>query len=249
MQFSFKATVCVVAMYLGVATSVQAADQTLRIGTEPTFAPFEFTDSKNRVMGYDIDIINAIAKEEGLTVEIVSMPFDGLIPALMTSQIDAAIAGITITEERAKKVSFSEPYYNSGLSAVILKENQEQFKKLADLKTSRICGQIGNVGVDYAKELSGNVAAFNTHPEAFMELKAKGCSAVITDRPVNQYFLAQQKDDSYVEIPELADAAQFGIAVKKSNDELLKKIDDGLQKIRDKGIFKEIHMKWFNSAE
>lgn len=237
------------AVSLSMTASVQAADQVLRIGTEPTFAPFEFTDNQNNVKGYDVDIINAIAKEEGLKIEIVSMPFDGLIPAMMTSQIDGAIAGITITEERAKKVDFSAPYYNSGLSAVILKENQDKFKKLDDLKSSRLCGQIGNVGVDFAKALSGNVAAFNTHPEAFMELKAKGCAAVVTDRPVNEFFLAQQRDDTYVEIPEVAEAAQFGIAVKKGNTELLNRINDGLQKIRDNGTFKEIHMKWFNSAE
>lgn len=227
-----------------------AAEQTLKVGTEPTFPPFEYIDDqdKSNVIGFDIDIINAIAKAEGFKVEIVKMPFDGLIPALLTSQLDAAIAGMTITEEREKKVDFTAPYYDSGLSAVILKENAEKFKKLADLKNSRICGQIGNTGIDFAKKLSGNVAAFNTNPEAFLELRAKGCDAVITDKPVNEFFLRLQKEGLYAEIPEFAEVAQFGIAVKKGNDEVLKALNEGFDKLRKSGEYDKIYSKWFHSG-
>ncbi len=233
---------------LGFSAGSQAAGKTIRVGTEPTFAPFEFLDKKAEPVGYDIDIINAIGKAEGAEVVIVKMPFDGLIPAMLTSQIDAAIAGMTITDERKKKVDFSEPYYDSGLSAVILTENKDKFKKLDDLKNSTICGQIGNTGIDYAKKLSGKVTAFNTHPEAFMELKNHGCDAVVTDKPVNEYFLAQQDGDTYTELNDFAEAAQFGIAVKKGSDTLAL-INDGLKKIREDGTLAKIHAKWFKGAE
>jgi glutamine transport system substrate-binding protein len=238
----------VLAASVGFCAQSQAAGKTIKVGTEPTFAPFEFLDKNASPVGYDIDIINAIGKAEGVEVTIVKMPFDGLIPAMITSQIDAAISGITITDERKKKVDFSDPYYDSGLSAVILTENKDKFKKLSDLKSSKICGQIGNTGVDYAKKLSGKVTAFNTHPEAYMELKNHGCDAVMTDKPVNEYFLSKQQGSTYTEINDYAEAAQFGIAVKKGSD-VLALVNDGLKKIKADGTFDKIHAKWFKSAE
>lgn len=82
-----------------------------------------------------------------------------------------------------------------------------------------------------------------------MELKAKGCEAVVNDRPVNLYFLATKKDDSYVEIPELVSGENYGIITNKKNTELLQKLNSGLKKIRENGTFQKIHQKWFNVAE
>ncbi len=226
------------------------AQKVLRVGTEATFAPFEFVEAgSDSPTGYDMDIIRAIGEVEGYKVEIINMPFDGLIPAMLTSQIDAAIAGITITPERSKKVDFSAPYYNSGLSAVILSSNASKYQKISDLKSVRLCVQIGTTSAKSAEKISGKVGAFNTVPEAFMELKSKGCEAVINDRPVNLYFLSQMNSNDYVEIPELLDGEQYGIAVTKGNEEALKVINDGLQKIRDNGTFSKIHQKWFKVAQ
>lgn len=242
-------TVAVTALAFSFSAAASAAEQTLRVGTEPTFAPFEFVDEKTNITGYDIDIINAIGEAEKVKFEIVSMPFDGLIPALLTGQLDVIIAGMTITPERKKRVAFSEPYYDSGLSAVILTENVTKYRKIANLSHSRICAQIGNTGSVYAQKLSGDVVNFNTHPEAYMELKAKGCEAVITDRPVNQYFLTQTKDDIFIEIRDVVEAAQFGIATAKDNEKTLELLNHGLQKIRKNGTFAKIHQKWFGTEE
>ena len=246
-KFASAAAVCACAVFfMGTAS----AEQVLRVGTEATFAPFEFMEQgSDEPTGYDIDIIKAIGAAEGFKVEVVNMPFDGLIPAMLTSQIDAAIAGITITPERAKKVNFSDPYYNSGLSAVILASNTDKYKKISDLSSSRICVQIGTTGAKNAQRISGKVGAFNTVPEAFMELKAKGCEAVMNDRPVNLYFLSKMHSDEYVEIPEILDGEQYGIAVGKNNPEVLEAINSGFKKIRENGTFAEIHKKWFKVAE
>lgn len=231
------------------ATQSQAGDKVLKVGCEPTFPPFEFLDDNAQPIGYDIDIIKAIGEAEGVEIEVVTMPFDGLIPALITAQLDASISGITITEERAKKVDFTEPYYDSGLSAVILSENKEKFKKISDLSKSRICSQIGTTGAAHAQKISGNVASFNTNPEAFMELRAKGCDAVLLDKPVNGYFLSKSKAGEYFEIPEILDAEQYGIAVKKGNKEVSQILNSGLEKIHKNGKFDEIYNKWFSAKE
>ena len=234
---------------LMILTSAQAAE-VVRVGTEATFAPFEFVEvGSTEPVGYDIDIIKAIAQAAGFEIEIVNMGFDGLIPALMSSQIDAAIAGMTITPERQKTVSFSEPYYNSGLSTIIRKEDRDKYVSTADLMSQRICTQVGTTSAKSAEAISGNVGAYNLVPEAFMELRAKGCEAVMNDRPVNLYFLSQMNSDEFVELDEILEGEQYGIAVYKSNTALLDKINSGLRLIHDNGTFAEIHKKWFKVAE
>jgi len=236
------------AMTLCTALSVANA-QTVKIGTEATFAPFEFTNDKSEIIGFDIDIIKAIAQEEGFEVEIVNMPFDALVPSVLTAQLEGAIAGVTITEERAQRVDFSDPYYKSGISAVIRKEDSEKYPSFDSLKKSRLCAQIGTTGANAAQKISGNVGTYNTVPEAIMELKTKGCEAVLNDRPVNLYFLRTKNDNSVVEIKELLNGEDYGIMISKKHPELLKQVNDGLAKIRKNGKFAEIHKKWFNVEE
>ena len=113
---------------LTLCTSMSFANaETLKFGTEATFAPFEFTDDKANIIGYDVDIIKAIGEAEGFDVQVVNMPFDSLIPSVLTAQLDGAIAGISITEERAKQVSFSDPYYKSGISAIVRKADAKKY--------------------------------------------------------------------------------------------------------------------------
>ena len=235
---------------LSLCSTISFANaETLKIGTEATFAPFEFTDDKSNIIGYDVDIIKAIGEAEGLDIKIVNMPFDALIPGVLTTQLDGAIAGITITEDRAKMVNFSEPYYKSGISAIIRPADKDKYTSFESLKKSRLCAQIGTTGANAAQEVSGNVGTYNTVPEAFMELKSKGCEAVLNDRPVNAYFLQTKKDTTYMEINELLNGENYGIIVSKNQPEILQKINDGLQKIRANGKFAEINKKWFNTAE
>ena len=115
----------------------------LRVGTEPAFAPFEFPkEGSKELTGFDIELIQAIGKQMGTKVEIAGMGFDALIPALNAGNIDAAIAGMTITEERKKAVTFSDPYYTSGLIVMVKKDNTA-VKSVDDLKGKRIAAQIG----------------------------------------------------------------------------------------------------------
>ncbi len=223
--------------------------KTLKIGTEATFAPFEFTNDKLEIIGFDIDIIKAIGEAEGFDVEIVNMPFDSLITSVLTFQLDGAISGISITEDRAKQVSFSDSYYKSGIGAVIRKEDDSKYTSFASLKNARLCAQIGTTGATVAHSISGNVGNYNTLSEAFMELKAKGCEAVLNDNPVNLYFLRTKNDDSFVEMKGQLNGEDYGIMIPKKKPELLKMINHGLDTIRKNGKLSEIHKKWFNVEE
>ena len=167
-------------------------EKVLRVGTEPTFAPFEFQKEGSKSYdGFDMDLARAIGKQMGYKVEIVSMGFDALIPALNSGNIDVVAAGMSINEERQKAVTFSEPYYTSGLIVMVNKDNNE-VKSVKDLAGKRIACQIGTTGEKNARNVANaKVTAFNTNDEAVMELKNKGVDAIINDSPVVGYYLAQ----------------------------------------------------------
>ncbi len=235
-----------------LACSAAADAAVYKVGTHPTFAPFEFVDAEGTPTGFDVDLIGAVLKSQGDEVEIVSMPFDGLIPALLTGQIDAIISGMTITEERMKRVDFSTGYYNSTLSAVIRSADTATFTDSEALKGQKICAQIGTTGSAFAEKLSpGQVVNMNTEPDALLELKNGGCAALINDRPVNLYYIKQAGDGSFAEMTDAALTSNpdlYGIAVKKDNAELLQKINQGLVDIKDSGELGAIHEKWFGVA-
>lgn len=138
--FAAAASALAIAAFAGNAM----ARDTLRVGTEPTFAPFEFLDTKTQEFsGFDIDLIKAVADKAGYDIKVMNMGFDALIPALSAGTIDVIASGISITEERQKKVDFTSPYYQSGLSYLVRKADAEKIKTFADLKGKTLAVQIG----------------------------------------------------------------------------------------------------------
>lgn len=246
MSFKFGLKTLAAAVALTCMSASMAQAEVLRVGTEATYAPFEFSGPDGKLTGFDVELIEAIGKEMGYEVQISNMPFDGLIPALNTAQIDVIAAAMSITPERAKRVAFSNPYYTSGLSILIREADKDKYKKSSDLKGQKLCVQIGSTGAINAESISpGHVKAFNTQPETFLELKNGGCAAVVNDRPINLYFLSRSAASGIVEMPEILTAEKYGIAVAKNNEKLLKVINDGLERIRANGEYAKIYKKWF----
>lgn len=224
--FAAAASALAIAAFAGNAM----ARDTLRVGTEPTFAPFEFLDTKTQEFsGFDIDLIKAVADKAGYDVKVMNMGFDALIPALSAGTIDVIASGISITEERQKKVDFTSPYYQSGLSYLVRKADAEKIKTFADLKGKTLAVQIG------------------TTSEAFMDLNVKNADAVVLDRPVLAYFLkTKPRVAKNLQLStEIADAEHFGFAVKKGNAELLQKLNAALEELKKSGEFAKIEDKWF----
>lgn len=245
-----KHTLCALAVLLSTTAFSLAQAQTIKVGTHPTFAPFEFVDKEGKAIGFDIDLINEIAKANGDQIVFESMPFDGLIPSLITGNIDVIISGMTITEARQKRVDFSDGYYNSNLSILIKKDKEDVYTSAEALKGKVICTQIGTTGHEFAKTLTKEVKALNNEPDAIMELKNGGCEAVINDRPVNLYYLKASKSNDLIDFvdPKFeANVDSFGIAIRKGNQELVDRINAGLQKITTNGVLDDLHIKWFGT--
>lgn len=230
----------------GSQKSAAPAQKVLKVGSDTAFAPFEFQDEKSKeYVGFDIDIVKAIGKQMGYEVQIMSMGFDGLIPALEAGNIDMIASGMTITEERAKKVNFSKPYYKSGLT-VVVKSDNNTIKSFKDLEGKNIAAQIGTTGASESKKIkNAKVREFNTAPEAFMELKAGGVDAVINDKPVNDYYIAQAGSKDAKVVGEPLTAEDYGLATSKKNAELNEKVNKALDELKKNGEYEKIYVKWF----
>ena len=231
------------------APAVQAP-KVLKVGTEPTFAPFEFQKEGSKEFdGFDMDLIRAIGKQLNMKVEILNMGFDALIPAINAGNIDVAIAGMSITPDRQKAVDMSDPYYVSGLVVVVGKDNAA-VKSVNDLNDKGIAVQIGTTGAERAAKVPGaKVKNFNTNAEVFLELKNKGVEAVIIDKPVAEYFLATGGGKDYAKIVgDTMEAESYGISLKK-NSPLTTDINKALLDLKKNGEYDKLYTKWFGAVK
>ncbi len=170
------------------ARSYGCRHETLRVGSETVYPPFEFLDSNSgKYVGFDIDLIDEVAKRAGFEPQILSMGLDGLIPALMSGSIDVAVFALTITlEERAAKVDFTKPCYESGLS-IMARKDDASIKGVKDLENKVLCAEIGSSGSVFMSKIKGaKIRTFNSAGEAFLELNNKGREAIVNDKPVNE---------------------------------------------------------------
>ncbi|WP_410508832.1 basic amino acid ABC transporter substrate-binding protein [Methanosarcina hadiensis] len=213
------------------------------VGTEAQFPPFEIVDSKGNVVGFDVDLLNAIAEDQGFKVQYLDQDFAGLIPALQTGNIDIIASGMTITEEREGEVDFSEPYITAGL-ALAVPINNEEIQSVDDLKGKTVAVQTGSTGFMKAEELkeAGVIAKIKDFPhvnEAIEELKIGGADAMINDLPVTEAFIAAQPGVIKI-VGEPLNSESYGFAVRTGNTELLQKINAGLENVKASGEYDEL---------
>jgi glutamine transport system substrate-binding protein len=225
----------------GKSVSTSSGD-VYKIGVDTTYPPFEFKEG-NVYKGIDIDLMNAIAKNQGIKIQLSPMDFGGIIPAMQANQLDVAIAGMSITEERKKVVDFSTPYFNAGLTVVVKKDNSA-IKSAADLKGKTVAVKKGTTGAkyaqDHASELNIKVVQFNDSPAMFQEVANGNADALIEDYPVISYAIAK-KDLGLKIVGDRLNGDQYGIAVLKGqNKDLLKKINKGLAELKKDGTYDKI---------
>lgn len=223
-----------------------AADEqkTLVVSMEPTFPPFEFTDN-GKYVGFDIDLANAIGEKTGMQVEVKSLGFDALIPALRSGQIDMIASGMDATPERQKQVSFTEPYFQDGYSVVVRKDN-DTIHGFDDLKGRTVGTQVGTKGVDLGTEAGATVKQYDANSQGWMELQSNTCDAVIINTSVALYYLKEggDKDLKIVGDSKKTDAG-IAMAVGKDNTKLLEKVNKALADLKADGTYAKLYKKWF----
>ena len=217
------------------------------IATDATYAPFEY-EKDGKYTGIDIDLLASVAKLEGFEYELKPMDFKGIIPALQANQIDGAIAGMGITDERKNVLDMSNGYFESGLSAVAKKDN-DKIKSEADFKGKIFAVKKGTLGAKFAEDnkdkLGITIKYFNDTPSMMLEVKNANADITFEDYPVIAYMISVDPNSNLKIVGEKMLKQDYGFAVKKgSNKELLDAFNNGIKKLKDNGEYDKIIGKY-----
>ncbi|MEM6159892.1 glutamine ABC transporter substrate-binding protein GlnH [Erwinia sp. P6884] len=235
------------ALTLAFAVSATAAEKKLVVATDTAFVPFEFKQD-GKYVGFDVELWAAIAKELKLDYTLKPMDFSGIIPALQTRNVDVALAGITITDERKNAIDFSDGYYKSGLQ-VMVRANNDEIKSIDDLDGKVVAVKSGTGSVNYAKEhiKSKNLRQFPNIDNAYMELGTNRADAVLHDTPNILYFINTAGKGQFKAVGDSLEAQQYGIAFPKGSNELREKVNGALKTLRENGTYNTLYKKWFGT--
>ena len=225
------------------------SDKVLTVGTDTNYVPFEFLDPETgEYVGFDMDLIDAIAKEIGFEYELKPMDYAGITPALQTGNLDIAIAGITITPERAETVDLSDPYYDAGTAIMVREDSDIQTKE--DLKGKVVATKTGTSSYDYVKEMDEikEVVPFPNIDQAYMELQKGTADAVVFDLPSLIYYVKTNPQAGMRVLDDLLEGQTFGIALPKGSP-LTNEVNMALAKLKEDGTYDEIFNKWFGGVD
>lgn len=235
------------------------SDQPLKVATAPPFPPFEVKEEKDekeekeekddesQLVGFDIDLINAISQQTGRKIEIQTMPFGEIIPALQAAKVDVAISGIPITQERSQLVDFSRPYLDAGLVIAVRADTQNIVSE-DDLKGKKLAVELGTAGAEKAIEIMGSkIATFSSPEEVLEALTAGQVDAIIHSRPVLLAAIATQDQSNIRLVDPPLTTSFYGIALPQ-NSPNTRVIDRALDELIDSGTYTEIYQKWFSSS-
>lgn len=216
------------------------------VATDTAFPPFEFTDANQDFVGIDVELLDAIAKDQGFEYELNSLGFDAALAAVQSGQADGVIAGASITDERKEIFDFSDPYYEADVTMAVAPGSD--IKTFEDLKDKNVAVKTGTNGADYAKsiatDLNLTLTEFKDSPTMYQDVITGNTVACFEDYPVMAYNVQQ---GAQLEIPEgaLAAGSEYGFAVAKGkNAELIEMFNTGLANIKENGTYQEIIDKY-----
>ena len=244
-----KIIALIAALVMVLSFTAALADDTIIVATNPEYPPFEYVEG-DEIVGYDIDMWDAIAKKAGLEYVLEPMDFDAVISAVAANPNTIGLSGISITDERKLTVDFSDGYINAGLVVVVKADSG--YETADQLKGKLIGVQLGTTSDFAAEEITGmeNVAQYKTFLNAIMDLQGNKIDAVIIDKPVGQAILASLNDPSLVIVDMGLQADWYGIELNKAaNPELKEKINTALAELEQEGFFDTLALKYFGGGE
>jgi polar amino acid transport system substrate-binding protein len=240
----------VFAAALSVGLCAQAtAQQTVRVGSTPTGIPFTFLDTQsNKIQGIMVDIAEAVGKDSGFTVQVEPMQFSALIGSLTSNRIDMIAAAMYITEARKQVIDFSGPIYSYGDGLFVPKSDTKEYKDLNELKGLPVGVQVGTAFVEPLQKsgLFPDVKLYDTIPDILRDVNAGRIKAGFADYPIIAYNLQQGRfpEVRLVKGYQPMVVGSVGIGVRKTDGELLKKVNASLDKLKADGTVKKILAKW-----
>ncbi|KWZ39863.1 glutamine ABC transporter substrate-binding protein [Burkholderia savannae] len=214
----------------------------LQVATDATFPPMEFIANGQRT-GFDVDIMNALAKTMGKRVQWTDIDFKGLVPGLIAHRFDVAISGIYITPERRQVVDFTQPYFAGGLVALVKVESP--IKTLADLDGKKVSVQVGTKSVNFLRDNYPKITRIEVekNQEMFDLVGIGRADAAVTGKPAAYQFVRTRPGFRVLD-KELTTEA-YGIAVRKDEPQMRDALNNALAKIKADGTYAAIVNKWF----
>ncbi|WML57585.1 basic amino acid ABC transporter substrate-binding protein [Neobacillus sp. PS2-9] len=232
----------------GTSKTGGEGEKTLRVVTDAAYAPFEYQD-KGEVVGFDIDFINAVAKEAGLKIKVEHVGWDPLFVELDKKTADLGISAITINDERKQSYDFTVPYFLS-TNKILVPEGSD-IKSAADLKNGKtIAVQNATTGQEAVEGLLGKnnekIKKFENNNLAILELKSGGADAVVADNTVVEQYVKNNPKDKFVVIEDSnAFAKEFYGLMMPKGSKLKADLDKAIKEVIDNGTYAKIYKKWF----
>ncbi len=220
------------------------------VGTDAAYAPFESQNEKGEIVGFDIDLVSAVARKAGMEVKFVNTPWEGIFNSLQQGDRDLLVSAITITAERKQSMDFTDPYFDAH-QLIAVKKNSK-VTKFDDLKKLKVGVQTGTTGDEAVTKLQGKNSAgikrFESTPLALKELDAGGVDAVVADNGVVVNYVTNNPGAKFKAVTDPSfQPEQYGVAVRKGNADLLARLNKGLAGIKADGTYDQIYAKYFGA--
>ncbi|NNC23187.1 transporter substrate-binding domain-containing protein [Salinisphaera sp. USBA-960] len=253
----FKSIVLVaLALLVGLISSAQAA-QSITIATNPPYRPMEYTTPSGQLKGFDIELGNAMCKQAGLECEWTPQSWNGIIPGLMAHKYDAIMSSMTINKRRKKHVLFSNPYIVVPSAFYIPKSSSLQEIGKKSLKGKNIGVQRGTVQDDYVTAEYDDIATIKRYKNASgvtTDMSTGRVDVAFFDEITGHASLIEKHPGKYKQIgpkltkPKKYFGSGFGIAFRKGEKALAKKVNKALATLKENGTYAEIHKKYFGNS-
>ncbi|MEB7438460.1 transporter substrate-binding domain-containing protein [Enterococcus hirae] len=217
----------------------------LKVATSADYAPFEFhtmVDGKDKIVGSDIDLAKAIAKELGVKAEVSDMNFNTVLASLKEGKADLAISAISATDERKQQFDFTDNYYNPPQVVIINKKNKEIYRNANDLKDKNVGAQKGSIQEELVKtQLKGaKLVTIDKVPNMIVEVNQGSLAATVVEKTIAESYIDQNPDLMIADISlEPAPDEAFAIALPKESSQLQKELNQIIKKLNDEGKIEE----------
>src|SRR5947209_5903175 len=242
-------SIVLAAALIGAASMPSQAQHVVKVGSTPTGIPFTFLDTKtNTIQGVMVDLVTEVGKDAGFQVQVEAMQFSTLIAALTSNKIDLISAAMYITPARKEVIEFSEPVYSYGEGLIVSKSDTKEYKAFEDLKGETVGAQVGTVYVEPLKKtgLFADVKIYDTIPDIMRDVNTGRLKAGFGDYPILAYNvqLGNFPDLRLVKSFKSTIVGSIGIGVRKTDADLLRRIDTSLAKLKANGTVDKILAKW-----
>lgn len=241
-----QSLVSIFVMVAILAFSSRAMAKTYVVGTNASFPPFEYVEN-GKIVGFDIDLIKAIAHLQGFKVKVRDIGFDSLIPGLSSGNLDIAASGMTITKKREKIVDFSDPYYSANQSLLVRKGSGANLTVLFGKHDIGV--QTGTTGEGWVRKnliktgiLTGKLRYYESYVYVIKDLVNGNIDGAVLDKPVAEIY---SKNNPLKVAAIIITGEKYGIAVAKGNKKLLAEINAGLKKVKNNGTMEKLLQKYF----